>query len=334
MKVMANELKETLSVMTVAAGTDRSVETGSNIYFTGKKIALFSGDVYIDKCMDTEFTGGVDANLFESIVDKYGTNEIEIDREENLLTLKRKRSISKLVINDNNQFPTIKFSDDTEWRKMPVDFSALLDQACQITSNNFNEPTQTCIHINGRYMEANDDIHFGIFKMKGLIQDNLFIRKDFVKILTKFEPTDYRLADSWICFLNAKQYFIAIRKVDVPDYPNLEEAYNSSKGDQEIELPDKVISSLERAELFLKNEFDFNKFIRLEAANGKLTLFTETRAGSYKDKLSIPEGIEFTIQINPKYLVQMLFYSNKIVVGQSTVSCEAKGMKMIACLME
>ena len=78
--LMANELKENLSVMTIAAGTDRNVETGSNVYFTGKKMVLYSGDVYIDKPMETDFEGGVDAALLEDVADKYGNNEIEIFR--------------------------------------------------------------------------------------------------------------------------------------------------------------------------------------------------------------------------------------------------------------
>lgn len=333
MTVMANELKETLSVMTVAAGTDRNVETGSNIYFTGDKVALFSGDVFIDKPMETDFTGGVDAMLLEDIVDKYGTNEIEISRQENELIVKKKRSISKLVVNDNNQFPKIEFAEDTEWRKIPADFSVLIEQACQLTSNNFNEPVKTCIHLNGRYMEASDGFHFGIFKMKGMIQDDLFIRKDFVKILTKFEPNEYRLTGSWICFQNAKQYFLAIRKVSVMDYPNLTELFDNAKGTMEIELPDKVISSLERAELFLRTEVEFDRFIRMEATGGKITISTETKAGSYRDRIACPEDIEFNILINPKYLVEMLFYTNKLAIGETAISCEAKNVRMAGCLV-
>lgn len=333
LNVMANELKEVLSVMTIAAGSDRNVETGNNIYFTGDKMALFSGDVFITKPMETDFTGGVDASLLEGVVDKYGTNEIEIARQENELIVKRKRSISKLVVNDNSQFPKIEFTEENDWRKIPADFNVLIDQACQLTSNNFNEPTKTCIHMTGRYMEASDGFHFGIFKMKGHIQDDLFIRKDFVKILTKFEPSEYRLSGSWICFQNAKKYFLAIRKVAVPDYPNLTELFEQSQGEMEIELPDKVISSLERAELFLRNEVEFDRFIRMEAAGGKITISTETKAGSYRDRISAPEGIEFNILINPKYLVEMLFYINKLSIGERAISCETKNVKMAACLV-
>lgn len=333
MNVMANELKETLSVMTVAAGTDRNVETGSNIYFTGEKIALFSGDVYIDKPMETEFQGGVDAALLEDVVDKYGTNEIEIFREQNELVLKRKRAISKLIVNDNNQFPKIEFEKNTEWRKIPADFSTLIDQACQLTGSNFNEPIKTCVHLNGRYMEASDGFHFGIFRMKGMIQDDLFIRKDFVKILTKFEPNEYRLTSSWICFHNPKHYFLAIRKVSIPDYPVLVDLFENSKGKTEIELPDKVISSLERAELFLRNEVEFDRFIKMEAAGGKITISTQTKAGSYTDRISAPEDVEFSVSINPKYLVEMLFFTNKLFIGEMAISCETKSVKMAGCLV-
>lgn len=331
--MMANELKEVLSVMNLAAGTDRNVENGNHVYFTGKKLQLFSGDAYVSKDLETDFKGGVDANLLESIVDKYGLSEIELGREENELIIKRKRSVSKLVIDDSDHCPSITFSDDTEWRKVPADFSALLDQALTLTGNNFTEPSKTCIHVNGRKMEASDGFRFGIFKMKGMISDNIFIRKDFTKIITKFEPKDYRLADSWICFINEKNYFLAIRKINIPDYPNLEEMYNNVKGDSEIELPDKMIASLERAGLFLRNELELDRYIKMEAKEGKIFIFTQTKAGTYKDKISLQKEATFDISINPKHLVEMLFYTNKIFVGEQAACCETKSVKMAACLI-
>lgn len=331
--LMANELKENLSVMTIAAGTDRNVVTGSNVYFTGKKIVLYSGDVYIDKPMETDFEGGVDAALLEDVADKYGNNEIEIYRVENEIILKRKRSVSKLVVNDNATFPEIKFSEDVEWRKIPVDFATLIEQACALTSNNFNEPAKTCIHINGRKMEASDGFHFGIFRMKGNIQDDLFIRKDFVKILSKFEPSEYRLSDSWICFRNGKEYFLAVRKITIADYPNLTELFENSKGEIEVELPDKVISSLERAKLFLRNEVEFDRYIKMEAKEGKITISTETKTGSYRDRISGAEDLEFSVLINPEYLVEMLFHTNKLFIGDMAISCETKNVKMAGCLV-
>ena len=331
--LMANELKENLSVMTIAAGTDRNVETGSNVYFTGKKMVLYSGDVYIDKPMETDFEGGVDAALLEDVADKYGNNEIEIFREENEIILKRKRSVSKLVVNDNATFPNIKFTEETEWRKIPVDFATLIEQACALTSNNFNEPIKTCIHITGRNMEASDGFHFGIFRMKGNIQDNLFIRKDFVKILSKFEPTEYRLHDTWICFKNGKEYFLAVRKIVIPCYPNLAEMFAGAKGEVEVELPDKVISSLERAKLFLRNEVEFDRYIKLAAKDGKITISTQTKTGSYRDKISASGDLEFDVNINPEYLVEMLFHTNKLLIGGMAICCETKNVKMAGCLV-
>lgn len=330
---MANELKENLSVMTIAAGTDRNVVTGSNVYFTGKKMVLYSGDVYIDKPMQTDFKGGVDAALLEDVAEKYGNNEIEIARVENEIILRRKRSVSKLVVNDNPTFPEISFNEETEWRKVPVDFSTLIEQACSLTANNFTEPVKTSIHINGRVMEASDGLHFGIFRMKGHIPDDFFIRKDFVKILSKFEPSEYRLSDSWICFRNGKEYFLALRKITIADYPNLAELFENSKGKIEIELPDKIISSLERAKLFLRNEVEFDKYIKLEAKDGKIIISTETKSGSYRDKISAAEDLEFSVLINPGYLVEMLFHTNKLLIGEMAVSCETKNVKMAGCLV-
>lgn len=327
MNVMANELKEVLAIMTVVAGSDREMESGSNIYFTGEKLVLFNGDAYIEKEMKTEFAGGVNAALFEDIIEKYGTNEIEIYREENNLIVKRKRSVSKLAMDDNIQAPKIKLGEN-EWRNTPADFCALLEQCVQFTSNNFNEPCKVCIHLNGRKMESGDGFHFGIFKMKGNIPDDIFIRKDFVKILSKFEPKSYTLTESWICFKNEKGYFSAIRKTDVPDYPNLEEHYGSCEGKFEIELSDKLISSLERAELFLRSELEFDRYIKMDAADGKITISVKTKAGSYTDKISIPPDVNFSIAINPKYLVEMLFFTNKFSIAENAITCETKTVKM------
>ena len=234
--MLANELKDVLSIMNLAAGTDRNVENGNKVYFTGEKLYIFSGDAYICKDLETDFKGGVDTNLLEDIIDKYGLSEIELDRKENEIIVKKKRSISKLVVDDSDHQPSIKFSEETEWRKVPADFTSLLDQAFTLTGNNFTEPSKTCIHINARKMEASDGLRFGIFKMKGMISDDIFIRKDFVKILSKFEPKDYRLADSWICFTNKKNYFLAIRKISITDYPNLEEIFQGLKKSSETAL--------------------------------------------------------------------------------------------------
>ena len=111
--MLANELKDVLSIMNLAAGTDRNVENGNKVYFTGKKIYIFSGDAYISKDLETDFKGGVDTNLLEDIIDKYGLSEIELDRKENEIIVKKKRSISKLVVDDSDHHPSIKFSEET-----------------------------------------------------------------------------------------------------------------------------------------------------------------------------------------------------------------------------
>ena len=333
MNVMANELKETLEIITLAAGSDRSVDGGTNIFFTGEKMTLFNGDAFIEKPFSTDFTGGVNAELFKGVVDKHGTNEIEVSKQEDLLVVKKKRSISKLAMSESGISPKIVFEEEKEWRKIPSDFPVLLDQCFQLTGSNFNEPAKVCIHIKDRVMEASDGFHFGVFKMKGHVQDDIFIRRDFVKILSKFEPCEYRLADSWICFRNGKDYFLAIRKVDVPDYPNLAKLFESCKSETIIELPDKVISSLERAELFLRSELEFDRYIQMIAEGGKTTISTTTKSGSYKDRIQTSEDNNFSILINPKYLVEMLFYTNKFFVTEQSIACEAKNVKLAASLV-
>ena len=78
---------------------------------------------------------------------------------------------------------------------------------------------------------------------------------------------------------------------------------------------------------------EFDRFIRMEAADGKITISTKTKAGSYRDRIAAPEDIQFNILINPKYLVEMLFYTNKLFIGEMAISCETKNVRMAGCLV-
>ena len=332
MKILANEFKEQFSLFAEIAKSNKDNSNGGNVYFNKDKAFLFNGTIYLEKKFETDFSGGIDTGFLIALLDRYGNNEIEVYNEENNIIFKKKRSVTKVVLDSN--IPEVKFDDESEWRKIPVDFSKNCGFAEGMTGNNFSEPVKTAVHIKGRYVEAGDGFCFGIFKIKGNIADDLFIRKDFVKILAHFNPTEYCLQDTWLTFRNNDNYRISFLKLDIPEYPNLQEMFDVCNEGHEIEFPTKIIASIERATLMLQGVEDFDKSICLCAKDGKLTIKTESKIGNYTDKISCNPDANFNVKINPNYLTNLLFHSNKLKVGKTAITLYDEKIKLAACLMD
>lgn len=336
MKTMANELKETLDLFSMFCGSEKQ-GAQNFLRFEEDSISFAGQDVFLKKQLETEITGCVDCLFLQSVIDKHATSEVELYREENELVVKHKRSVSRLLIQDvsSQDCPFKDTVDENSWRKLPADFYELIGEAINMTSANYNEPAKTCVRISKRFIEASDGFKLGIYKMRGHIQDELFIRRDFGRALTKFKAIGYSLTDSWICFRNEAGCFLAIKRILIPDYPNLQDIFETFKNEQiEVEFPERTINSLERADLFLQDEFEIDKNVSLEISGGKISLSTRTKRGSYKDRFSGPDSAELKIRINPANLIKMLYFSNKVCFSETGAYVETANVKLASALME
>lgn len=334
MNLIANEFGELLNIMKEVAA-DKRVDNSHLVYFSGDQISIFNGEIYARKDFPTEFSGAVTLGLLSSIVEKYGTNEIDLYRNEgDAISVKHKRSISKLITEDNYKCPELIGIENKKWKKLPQNFIKTLEAAVCVTTNNISELIKSCIHVKGETIEAGDGFKVAVYKLNESVDDEMFIRRDAVKFLSKLTPSEYTICEDWVHFKNEKGIYSSLRKITISDYPNMESIFEENKGNSTITIPDKLITSLEKANIFMQSEFEYNRFVIITIDGERLKVKATSANGSYSDTIKIEPSTNIVFGINPQNLIDMLMNNNKFEVGEKSIIMTSKEVKYLSCLMD
>ncbi len=332
MKILANELLEDLEVLN-SVTPDKVVEHSDAVYFSGTTMSAFNGEIFIGKKFETEFKGAVNCKTLTAIVNKNGTREIDFIRPENSgLAVRYKRSTTVLGTEDSYETPSIKRPDKSEWKPLPKDFVKNIGLAVGVTSTKSVEPIKTAVHIFQNRIEASDGFRIIIIDIDESVEDELFIRRDHIKVIEKMEPNSYAVSKEWVHFKNGNGFTLSIRKL-VIQYPDIEEIYKSNSDGDKLTISDEVISSLEQATIIMDQTSESTDCVTIEIINKKLKISVQSKSGKFRNVIQIDSDIETKFLINPKFLIDMLINDNQFRVSEKVLTMESKNIRYLVSLI-
>ena len=319
MTVNKQTLVEILDKVKPAVGAkDNNMQQDCFVFYGGHVLA-FNDDVAVHCILheSMEMLDGfsVQAKEFHTLVNKLPGNELEIELLDDCLEIKAGRSRSKFKIQHEIKMPLDELCDWGDFgTELPEKFSNALSLVSPACSRDMTKPLTTCVFLSGNSIVATDNYCaaryiFDDFEWRG----SCYISKTTADILSKYSLAVYSLKkDGWLqfgtvdetCVLDCRTYYKGQPFADVNPLFN--------EHGEKLILPSKLISSLERAGLFVKScdtsaTSSDDPFVKISVEKNRMTVIGSGSIGEYTETMRIDyEGQTREFSINASLLSRVL----------------------------
>ncbi len=332
MKIVAHDLKEILTPLSRIVSSKETAENGDKFIFDGKKIYAFNGEIFACKKFETDFRCAVQAEAFFKLITKYDMNEIEITIEEDgFLHVKKGKSDSEFNIETEFECP-ISVSK-VVWNELPEDFVNGITVCSYTTGNDFTEIRNVCVHVDKEVVESTDTKRITQYFLGSDVEDEMFIPKTLIKYIGQINPIEYSMNEDWLYFRNSSEVTMAFRITLVKDYYDLQDIIDSNLEGEEIQLPDKIVDALEKAEIFLTNQFEGDRFVKITTKKGQLIIEGKGIGGKHVSKMKVDFEGSVNFEINPRAMIEMMINGNTLILNEDSLVMETDNAILMSSLM-
>lgn len=331
MKIIASDLKKKLEKLNNLLTNKGLVEGSDLFHFDKEGIFAFNGEAFIGVYFESDLFGAVEGNTFYKLIDKYGTNEIIVQQENENLIVKKGKSKSTFEFNTDIECPINL--DIGDWKKLPDDFIDALNICIYATGNDYTDMRTVCMHVKDNIVESTDTYRIMSYTMRKKIKDELFIPNEVLTYFNKSKPIYYSITENWIYYMDVDDTIIAHRRISFEEsYPDLQEKINQLDDFHKIELPQTLYDSLEKASLFLKDKFDVDKYISIKVFKNRLRVLSKGTTGKYSDVLKVDFNDEISFEINPKFLMDAMEKETQVEINSDVIKVISKHCIFVAVL--
>ena len=326
MQINKSTLLKALEAVRPGLAQKDVIEQSNTFGFVNGKIVTYNDSISIQAPIDLDIEGAVDATKFYSIVNKMKADKegnIQISTEDDQILIKSKKAKAGLVLQSECKLPLEEINLDGAWKKLPKDFKEGLQICLPSVSNDFSRPIITCISISGKYIRSGDGKQATKYTLDKKTKMQIAIPGAAVAQLLKYDIQEYMIADDWGHFKTSDTIFSC--RVLHEEYPDIDHLFDVDGED--LVFPEKIISAIERAEVFSKTDISDDDLIQVIIADGKLTIKGEDNLGWYKEKIKIKSDISIAFYTNPRFLVHMFKTLKKCIVDSDP---DTSRMKFVA----
>lgn len=333
MEIIASDLKLALDGLNSVVSSKGMVEDCDKFVFDKKGIFAFNGENFIAVKFESDISGAVPGETFYKIIDKHGTSKIEIDVDGDCLIVKKGRSKSSFPFDVDVKCPISL--EVKKWKDLPTNFLEALNTCSYTTGKDYTDMRTVCIHMKGDVAESSDSFRMTLVKLASKIKDDLFIPNDALKFFNKCKPVQYSKTKDWIYYKDLNGTIICHRGIVFSqEYPDLKAMVESQEGYQQLEFPEKLYDSLEKASVFLDKEVDQDRYVSISCKGGKLKISSKSTSGKYLEVLKV--GFDNTIEfdIHPSYMMEAIERSSTVSINDATIKISSATCTNLICLTD
>ena len=313
MEINKQKLINLLEELKPGLSNKEILEQSNTFGFINNKIVTYNDSISIQAPIDLNLNGAVDALKFYQIINKIKPNKKEnivLELENDQLIIKSKKQKSGLIFQNECKLPLEEINLEGKWKKLPNLFKEVIKLVVTCCSNNYTRPILTCVYIDQNTIKAGDSTRVIKFTINTKFKTEVAIPKQTILHLLKYDITHYMLDENWIHFKTDNIIFSS--RIINEKYPNVNHLFDV-KG-EELEFPDKIIESIEKAEIFSQTDLSDDTLIQIIINDNILTIKSENNLGWFEEKMKIKSNINTTFYTNPKFLINILKTMKKCII--------------------
>ena len=321
-----------------AGTTDRDVIEQSSMFgFRDGRAFSFNDEIScsaeIPESIGKDFVGAIPAKPFRKMLEKAKKSKSEVemyvDGKDFVVATIADCSRAGLKMMEEVVLPIEKVPSPGEWKPLPDNFSEAVSFVVKCVGKDVSQYTATCVNITPNYMEA-CDWHQGMrYKVEMDIAERFLIRGTSLLPVTRTNPKEFGVTESWVHFRNAEGFVYSCRR-DIDYYEPIDELLDM-KGDPFV-IKDSFVRCVEAAEVFSAENADSNE-VTVELSDEIATIEGHGLTGWYS--ASIPSGYEgepVKFTSSPKLLIELAKWKRECILAPDRLKIETPEFEYIVAL--
>lgn len=311
MKINKKEIINVLDAVKPGLSNKEIIEFTNTFYFTGSEVITFNDEICIRYPFETEFTGGIIAEKFISILNKMGTDkdgniDASFNEEESELILKNKRSSCGIVLNSEGQLPLEELNTKIKkWKKLPDNFIYGSKLSFFCTSDDNSLPILTCLFYDGKTIKTTNRYRAFEFTLNSKISEPFLIPAFVIPTLSRYKIIKYNIDGAWVHFKTKDNIILSIRTFPEGKFPDISSFFDVS-GETYI-FPDTINDILDKSIVFSEGLTDKDKMVSIHIKGKKLIISSKSSEGWSKDIVICQKyDGNINMEINPIFLKDIL----------------------------
>ena len=185
--------------------------------------------------------------------------------------------------------------------------------------------TLTCINVKGEDVMSCDNSRATWYTLDSPVDEFMIKAKVGVE-LKKYEPSHYKVIDSWVLFRTDDGVVFCVRKTS-GEYPDISKLFVIEG--VEVELPREIVEGLETTSVAYEDVPVWGSSVDITIENGTMEL-SANRKGILKIKNKIPmpnyDGERISFPITPDFLLEVIKKTPKKENPVMVVDSESKSI--------
>lgn len=333
MKANREALLAALRFANLGVAQSESLEQSNTFVFTEKELITFNDEVMTRSPTPLPgIQGAVVAREFMALVDKLPDEELEIEIKGEEIILKGTRRTAGVTCYAEITLPYDAVPLPEEWSTLKENVLDMLQQAARTCGRDVTQELTMMVHVTPKLVEACDN--FRLFRATlptGFPGEGLLMGSG-VTLLDGLGVQKVSMGQGWAHWQTEDKRVISLRCGEGKYHDKMEQALNLGKA-EETSLPANLDEIVSRTTITMSGDEDPAIGVALES--GKLTVTSRKAEGWYKETKKVKyegEGMEFSV--HPKFLLEMLKRTRRVMVNKTRMKMTADGIEFVVALVK
>lgn len=340
MKIARDELLKILEISKMAvAGSDHLEQLGHFI-FGGENLITFNNRLLIYYPFQTDFQCSVDSDLFFKQLQKYTTEEIEIELKKNRLHINGTLEKAKLAIQLEQDKEIFNIIDsireeqlNVEYVDVPEDFVQGIDLCSYSASKNAADGTLCCICISGTTIMSCDNYRATQYTLDAPMSDrDLLLDARIANEIKRFKMIKFGIGENWLHFKNEIGVVLSARQI-FGDYMDISDAFELQG--KKMKLPTETPAVLDFVSPVIANEQQPERKANIDIKNGYLTASVVRKRATVEKSVPLNEmfkDLDMSFIINVDFLKSIIDISKVMVYDLDSGRAMFQSAKFKHCI--
>lgn len=332
-KVKREELLEALKFANLGVSLrEETLEQSNTFVFTEEELITFNDEVMTRSPTPLpDVEGAVVAKEFMALVEKLPDEELDVSVKGEEIILKGKRRTAGVTCYAEVALPYDAVPLPEKWRTLKDNVLDMLQQAARTCGKDVTQELTLMVHITKDLVEACDN--FRLFRATlptGFPGEGLLMATS-VFLLDGLGVKKVALGEGWAHWKTESNRVISLRCSAEKYHDKMDKVLRIGEA-EETGLPANLGEIVSRAMVTMSGDEDPAVSVALES--GKLSLSTRKAEGWYKEVKRVKydgDGIEFLV--HPKFLVEMLKRTRRVLINPSRMKMSADGVEFVVALV-
>lgn len=344
MKIKTSQLKETLAALKAGlSGGKETTDQSTSFVFDQGMIYTYNDDISIRMPFpDKSIHGSANAKELIALANKVKGDEIDVEivEEKSELRLKSGRSKAGIKLDAEIRMPLDeikKLPNKQHWYFLPKEFKEGLKSTLFSTSSEMDEIIFTAVNCRENRMESTDNDRATRWTILSGATMDFLLPADAGKFLIQYkELVSWAVTEGWLHFKvkNGEDEITFSCRTFEGEFPDLTPHFEV-EGFMLI-FPDGIKDVLDRAGVFTDAEFAQDQLISISVdQKGVMTVRAEGDNGWFEETVRLRQHTkqDFSFQINPQYLSQILNTVGSAIVGSDRVLFSTEKFQHVVALV-